>query len=214
MDSMIFARYSFRNALLAAAKALSEDLSLSLIEIDQTHDFTAAADEIISFAFADSNKELVLCRSQDFLSGTSIDPKLREIVGDLLEAVCAAFPARKWQLTAARRSWSVLPEFHVDATFATLIIPVSNAPTHYSSNPFLGRNGKSLEGTMPLGMAAFQVDQQLGEIQTTDWGAPVLFKGLAWGNGHSALIHCPPCSTLLPSAASPKTAVALIVDIQ
>ena len=110
--------------------------------------------------------------------------------------------------------WSDAPEFHVDSTFATVIIPINNAPTHLSSDNFVAKSEYDFEsvGTMmPLAASMHHMTELPRDIETSDLKMPLMLKGTKWGYGHRAAVHSPPSKALL--GGKTKLATALIIDI-
>lgn len=131
------------------------------------------------------------------LDGASTIEPWQQIAEELARIAESAFRRMWCRAMFTNRPWLVAPQFHVDEAAATLIVPIENAPTHYSSGLFRlppGAEARNDTEAM-MGMRAASAE---GTIQTSDLDDLVLIKGLGWGRGHHPSVHSPPARLLAP----------------
>jgi hypothetical protein len=157
------------------------------------------------------NSEIVIDFEKDTGTYAAI---INRVSGLLSDSIRIVFPNRKINMLLVNKFWSDAPEFHVDSTFATVIIPINNAPTHLSSDNFVAESEYEFEsvGTMmPLAASMLRMTERPQDIETSDLKMPLMLKGMKWGRGHRAAVHSPPSKALL--GGKTKLATALIIDI-
>lgn len=199
--------------LNAAIVQLSESPELSSVELGPSEHIHKMVEYLKDeMQILSPNSEIII----DFEKCTGQHSGIIKLVCGLLsDSIRNVFPNRKINMLLVNKFWSDAPEFHVDSTFATVIIPINNAPTHLSSDNFVGASEDAFESVgmmMPLAVSMLRTAERPRDIETSDLKLPLMLKGTKWGSGHRAAVHSPPSKALLGGKKA-KLATALIVDI-
>jgi hypothetical protein len=143
--------------------------------------------------------------------GATIEP-WQQVAEELAHVAKSVFRSMWCRVMFTNRPWLEAPQFHVDEAAATLIVPIENAPTHYSSGLYKLPQGEAARNNKEA-MTGMRAASAEGTIQTSDLDDLVLIKGLGWGSGHYPSVHSPPARPLAFARHGRSEASAFMIEL-